>query len=302
MRWTGRARILGRPARAYAGLPTTGCIAGVVLLSLLLGPPGLGRDGSHRSTVAAVVQTLRLGHGVAVPTGAKGSDGSGGGTSGAGYGWASSNWSGYAIAGAAGSFHEISGTWVVPAVAPSRGPTYSATWLGIDGFNDSSLIQTGTEQDYVSGRAHYAAWWTDSNLGFVEQVFPTLTVAPGDVMVASIAENTTTGTWTIVLDDERTGASAGEVVSGYTGPGASAEWIVEAPVVNGRIANLANYGTTTFDLGQVNGTSPNLALSPDAGFMVAHNRIVSIPSGPDPDADGFAIAYGSTPPPAPSSS
>ena len=38
-------------------------------------------------------------------------------------------------------------------------PTYSSAWIGVDGFNDNDLIQTGTEQDYYSGGAHYDAWW-----------------------------------------------------------------------------------------------------------------------------------------------
>ncbi len=70
--------------------------------------------------------------------------------------WAASNWSGYAETG---NFTGASGTWTVPTVAPSTSATYSATWVGVDGFTDTSLIQTGTEDDYYSGAAHYGAWW-----------------------------------------------------------------------------------------------------------------------------------------------
>ncbi len=41
----------------------------------------------------------------------------------------------------------------------AKGSTYSSSWIGIDGFNNSNLIQTGTEQDYTSGGAQYCAWW-----------------------------------------------------------------------------------------------------------------------------------------------
>ena len=47
----------------------------------------------------------------------------------------------------------------MPAVAATPTATYSATWVGVDGYSNSSLIQTGTEQDYYCGAAHYSAWW-----------------------------------------------------------------------------------------------------------------------------------------------
>src|ERR1043165_3390538 len=71
-------------------------------------------------------------------------------------GWSSSNWSGYAITG---NFTAATGSWTVQTAGQSRKPTYSSQWIGIDGFNNSNLIQTGTESDYYSGSAHYAAWW-----------------------------------------------------------------------------------------------------------------------------------------------
>jgi len=213
-----------------------------------------------------------------------------------GYGWSSANWSGYAIT-TSQSFYEVSGTWIVPKVAPSKQSTFSATWVGIDGFNNNYLIQTGTEQDYYFGSAHYTAWWSDSNVGFVEQPL-NISISPGDKMYANI-DKVSSSSWDITLTDVTTNASVTISVS-YPGPGESAEWIVEAPVVNGRIATLANYGQTTFDLGTQNNSSPAFTLS-DAGFMVRHNRVVSIPSGPDSDADGFNIAYGSVAPQPPSS-
>ena len=45
----------------------------------------------------------------------------------------------------------VSGDWVVPAVAASASNEYSASWIGIDGATVSSLIQTGTAQQYFEG-------------------------------------------------------------------------------------------------------------------------------------------------------
>ena len=71
----------------------------------------------------------------------------------------SSNWSGYAVATnlsnpQANSVSAVSGSWIVPTVTgSSRGTTYSAVWVGIDGYSDSTVEQIGTEEDVVNGSA-----------------------------------------------------------------------------------------------------------------------------------------------------
>ncbi len=208
-------------------------------------------------------------------------------------GWLSSNWSGYAITG---SFTSVTGSWVVPAVSPSRKSTYSSSWVGIDGFNNSSLIQTGTEQDWSQGSAHYGVWW--EILPAPATFISTFTVRPGDHMSATIQKGSGSS-WTITINDTSNGGSF-TTTQPYAGPGTSAEWIEEAPFVGGHLATLANYGSTVFDPGSANGKSPGLTAS-DGGAMIQHNVQVSTPSLPDSDIDGFAMQYGSSTPPAPAS-
>jgi hypothetical protein len=183
----------------------------------------------------------------------------------------------------------------VTAVASSRKATYSSEWVGIDGYNNSSLIQTGTESDYHNGSAHYDAWW--EILPAAETVIP-MTVKPGDVMTASITQGAGSS-WTITITDTTTGKSF-TTIKTYTGPQTSAEWIEEAPTVGGRVATLANYRLSTFDPGTVNGGNPLLTAS-DGGVMVQKGLQVSTPSNPDQDTDGFNAAYGATAPAPPSS-
>jgi len=209
-------------------------------------------------------------------------------------GWSSSNWSGYAITG--GPYNSITGEWTVPSVQASSKGTYSSSWIGIDGFNNSNLIQTGTEQDYYSGSAHYGAWW--EILPAAETVIPSLTIHPGDVMSASI-QNLGSGQWSITLKDVTTNQSF-TTQQAYSGPGSSAEWIQEAPTVGGRVATLAKYGQATFDPGTVNGVVPSLTAA-ESGVMVQRRSQVSTPSNPDGDVDGFNVAYGSAVPTPPAS-
>lgn len=207
-------------------------------------------------------------------------------------GWASSNWSGNAITGS--TYNSVTARWIVPAAAPSHKSTFSSDWVGIDGFNNSDLIQTGTESDYFNKSAHYDAWW--EILPAAETVIPSITVKPGDTITASVTKVSGT-TWQITITD---GSQSFTTRQTYTGPGASAEWIEEAPTVGGHIATLANYGQTTFDPGTVNGGNPGLTAS-DGGVMVQKNSVVSTPSNPDSDTDGFNIAFGATAPAPPPS-
>jgi hypothetical protein len=224
-----------------------------------------------------------------------GHGGGGGGGSTSPFGWASSNWSGYALSSPpSGGYTSITGSWVVPAVSPSKGSTYSSNWIGIDGFNNSDLIQTGTEQDYASGGAQYYAWW--EILPAAETVISNITVKPGDVMTASIV-NDKNGDWTVTLKDMSTGQTF-TTTKAYSGPAQSAEWIEEAPSIGGHVTTLANYRTSTFDPGTVNGVNPGL-VSSDGGVMIQKNTQVSTPSQPDTDTDGFNMQYGSTVPSAP---
>ncbi len=190
----------------------------------------------------------------------------------------------------------MTGDWTVPTVTPSHGSAYSSAWIGIDGFNNSDLIQTGTEQDYSGGSAQYSAWW--EILPAAETVINE-PVTPGNAMQASIV-NDNNGSWTITIEDVTEGWTF-STTQAYSGPASSAEWILEAPTIGGHVATLANYGETAFNPGSVNGgQSPNFTVQ-DAGVMVQKNKQVSTPSVPNSYANGFNVEYGPTAPSAPTS-
>jgi hypothetical protein len=234
--------------------------------------------------------------------------------------WASGNWSGYALSqtspsglpcvpASGNTYTSVTGTWTVPAVTGSRTTSsYSAAWAGIDGFTNSNLIQAGTEQDYTRGTAHYAAWW--EILPAPETVIPSITVLPGDSMTVSIAQ-VSGSQWSITVTDNGQPGHAAQpaftTTQTYSGAGTSAEWIMEAPQVNGRVATLAHYGSTVFDHGTANAVSPRLAAGTGGELVQGsffRSQVLSVPSGPDtgaPAGDGFAVAYGSVAPPAPTS-
>jgi len=162
----------------------------------------------------------------------------------------SSNWSGYAATGSDGAFTSISSSWTQPTVTCGSKTTYSSYWVGLDGYSNSALEQTGTEADCIDGTAEYGAWW---------EVLPasetdwSVTVEPGDSLTASVVDNGD-GTFTMTLADSTEGWTKTKTADGSSGyEDSSAEVIAEATEVNGSIANLSDFGTVDFTDSTVDG-------------------------------------------------
>jgi hypothetical protein len=158
------------------------------------------------------------------------------------------NWAGYVAASnlffPQPTVTAVSGSWTVPTVKDIGTDAYSSVWVGVGGQFDTSLIQVGTEQDYVNGAQAYSAWYEmlPNNLVPINSIH----VSPGDQMQASISlADPNTNTWTISISDQTSGESFQQNFQ-YTSQKLSAEWIVERPQVNNALVNLANFGSVTF--------------------------------------------------------
>ena len=163
------------------------------------------------------------------------------------------NWAGYIVASdlqnPQASVTSVSASWTVPTVTISTQDTFSAVWIGIGGFFDNTLIQTGTEQDSIQGQAEYSAW-----LELLPQTATTIdsiSVSPGDQITASIQlVDANTDQWSIYIKDltnnqEYTGSYF------YSASQLSAEWIVERPDISSRrsrgtLTSLADVGAVKF--------------------------------------------------------
>ncbi len=208
-------------------------------------------------------------------------------------GWYSSNWAGYALAG--GRHTSVSAQWTVPAVSATARPGYSALWVGIDGFTNDALIQAGTEADFYSGAAHYSAWW--EILPAPAVTIRSLPVRAGDRVSVTITR-VSAGRWRITVRDARSGSYT--TTRAYAGPATSAEWIEEAPIVEGRATRLAAHATVVFDSATLDGRNPNLGAE-NGGAMIRRGVLVDTPSAPDTDRNGFALAQQPVPPSPPGS-
>jgi hypothetical protein len=236
------------------------------------------------------------------------------------------NWAGYAqVATVRATYTQVTDTFVVPSMTSSRhGVQYVADWVGIGGYNDRTLVQTGI-QTLVRTRKHqttvsYMAW--TEQLPQYEQPLD-LVISAGDTVTATVQE-VATDSWSMTVDDISTGQSAGRTVS-YQSSGLSAEVIHERPCLRAgcgpkALAHLAQTSNVTFVPGTYSVTPPGqppverplLENSTDSALgdenlsvfditMIGNDGSshIATPSSPDGNGDGFTVADGAQAPPAP---
>lgn len=214
----------------------------------------------------------------------------------------STNWSGYVavtnlLRPAKNSVNNVSGSWTVPDVIASTNTAYSAIWVGIDGYSNSTVEQIGTEHDWTPfGQQNYA-WFEMYPRGAYEIVGFPLNV--GDSISAQVSYsgsnrfslrlyNNTQGVYTIIP-------------SSYTTmPGAqrsSAEWIVEAPSSNLGILPLADFSHVAFtnctaNLNGVTGGIKNRHWVFDSITMRTQSgAIKALPSSLSSNGESFSVTW-----------
>jgi hypothetical protein len=159
----------------------------------------------------------------------------------------SNNWSGYAVIGS--GFTQAKGSWIVPAVDCKTAPNASVSfWVGIDGWNDETVEQTGTDSDCNEGKPKYYAWYEFAPLAGV--TIPSVSAKPGDSMSAEIDYDGSE--FTVTMTNQNTGETYSASSSVPEAQRTSAEWIAE---LNG--IELSNFNAVRFgdDFTQVTGTN-----------------------------------------------
>lgn len=183
------------------------------------------------------------------------------------------NWSGYASYSDSTQFTNVQGGWTQPtATCAKKQSTYASFWVGIDGYNSSTVEQIGTDADCSRGTAVYYAWYEmypAPPINLSTQTFP---VSPGDAISASVDE--TTGKLTISNTTRNWTYSTTQDFAGFDL--SSAEWVAEAPSLCSpggcHIAPLTNFGTVTFTGASANGRAIDYGgWSNDPMTMVTNN-------------------------------
>ena len=202
----------------------------------------------------------------------------------------SSNWSGYADVSE--TYNSVSASWTEPTVSCSStllgslgsgllgglsagslngvatsllgGPSAAAAfWVGLDGYNSTSVEQLGTDSDCNGSTPSYYAWYEMYPNPSVDLSNP---VSPGDSLTSSVVTNGTN--YTLSIRDNTKGWSYSTTQSGDFSR-SSAEVIAEAPSECAEIfcseIPLANFGQVNFTGSAVSdssGTSGGLSAFP----------------------------------------
>lgn len=100
----------------------------------------------------------------------------------------SANWAGYADVPTAGTtYTTVATSWTEPAVTCTAATTYSAAWVGLDGFANSTVEAAGTMSECWNGIPTYYTFWEMYPTTTVELVGDT--VHPGDAITASVVKS-----------------------------------------------------------------------------------------------------------------
>ncbi|KAI8630452.1 peptidase A4 family-domain-containing protein [Xylariaceae sp. FL1651] len=158
----------------------------------------------------------------------------------------STNWGGAAVV--TSGVTKVTGVFTVPRPSPpsggsSRTEYCGAAWVGIDGYNNADLIQTGVLWCVQNGAYLYEAWYEYLPAALV--AYSGITVTAGSVVTVTA---TKTGTNSGVTTLSSGGQTVSHTFSGQSSPlpGTSAEWIVEDFESGGSLVPFANFGTVTF--------------------------------------------------------
>lgn len=182
----------------------------------------------------------------------------------------STNWCGYMVTGAPGSFQSASANWQVPQVLAGPNPdsyyTLGTIWVGLNGCTAESFCLTQAGCDVNAYKAsgepevpEYPSWYElelrgdtgDTKLGdnypvaAMDELHCAITHDTGLRFVIELANRTQN--WTYQQAHTYPDGSPPPLMD-------SAEFVVEAPIFTGNtIGKLTNFGTVTFREATVNG-------------------------------------------------
>ncbi|KAJ5806278.1 uncharacterized protein N7503_003880 [Penicillium pulvis] len=121
----------------------------------------------------------------------------------------------------------------------------ASAWVGIDGSNyTTAILQTGVDFYVLNGESWvdvWYEWYPNSSLDYDE-----LLVSPGDVIVASVNE-TSTSKAICVVKNLTTGESATQVVMLQRVQRHYAEWIVEDFSTEGNAVDFVGFDNVSFE-------------------------------------------------------
>jgi hypothetical protein len=182
----------------------------------------------------------------------------------------------------------VSARWIEPRAACGPLHTYSAFWVGLDGFGSRTVEQVGTSVDCSGGRPVYYAWY---------EMYPRpphflpVRIWPGNHIAASVT-HTRGGRFALFLRNLSTGKRALVMQDMRYARLTSAEVIAEAPLTGSQrsVLPLANFRRVSFTNAIVNGHWLT-AFHPARLTMMAPRSVVKAETSGVAQGGGFSVTW-----------
>lgn len=167
---------------------------------------------------------------------------------------ATRNWSGYVSTGADGAFTGVSAQWRQSGLTCTdpNSVQYVSFWVGLDGFNGSSVEQTGTLGICDGTTPLYYAWY---EMYPAAPVYYNVTVVPGNILFGAVIYD---GNDNYTLNLSLTNGNPFSESVTINQPGlarSTAEVITEAPSISTGIAPLADFSPAWYRTAFANGVA-----------------------------------------------
>jgi hypothetical protein len=185
------------------------------------------------------------------------------------------NWSGYAASG--GSYSSVTSTWTEPSVQCNSTNDLFAPWVGIDGYGNSTVEQTGVATDCSSGSPQYAGWY---EMYPAAPVYYNDPVSAGDSITATV--NRSSNSYTLTLTDNTQGWSETTTKS-LAAQHSTVEVIIESPTASYPDFGSVNFSGSTVDASPLANYGPTALDAENGSYYEDHTGALS--------GGNFSISY-----------
>lgn len=176
-----------------------------------------------------------------------------------------SNWGGYVATGSSGQFTTVTASWTEASVTCRNRSELYAPWVGIDGYGNATVEQTGVQTACNTGSPVDSAWYEMYPAGPVYYSNP---VSTGDSITATVTSSGSGFTLTITDNTKRWTKTTHSTLG--SAQHASAEAVIEAPGGYPTITAVKFTGVI-FDGKALDTYSPLVKLSTDTGSPVTYH-------------------------------
>lgn len=135
-----------------------------------------------------------------------------------------SNWGGYVAPGSTGQFTTVTASWTEAAATCRNKNELYAPWVGIDGYGNGTVEQTGVQTACSTGSPVDSAWY---EMYPAAPVYYSNTVKTGDKITATVTSSGTA--FTLTISDTTRGWTKTTHSTLSSAKHASAEAVIEAP-------------------------------------------------------------------------